>query len=79
MRELADAINESVSDSSSFMAVMDKMENAGYEVLLVLEAVVEVRTRKKCSNLDQEGALQPLSPPRLVSSDRAGPEIPSVF
>lgn len=45
MQELQDAIHESLSDSSSFATVLDKIERAGYDLSLVVEAILEVKAR----------------------------------
>ena len=62
MRELEDAINESLSESNSFAAVVKRMKHAGYDLSIVLEAIVEVSTKKKV-DVETEAA-EPPSPPR---------------
>lgn len=40
MRELGNAINESLSESERINAVIEEIKEAGYEVFLVLEATI---------------------------------------
>jgi hypothetical protein len=50
IEELGDAINSSLADSDRFAAVMAEMEQAGYNVFVVLEASLGFRKKD-----DQEG------------------------
>jgi len=58
LRELKDAINESLGDSSSFASVLSRMEDAGYDVSLVLEAIIEVSRKTESATELGEGELQ---------------------
>jgi hypothetical protein len=40
MRELGDAINESLSDSEQIAEVISRIKSGGYDVFLVLEATI---------------------------------------
>ena len=42
MKELGDAINESLSDSESIAEVVSRIREGGYDILLVLEATIGV-------------------------------------
>ena len=42
MKELGDAINESLSDSDRIAAAIGEIKRAGYDVFLVLEATIGV-------------------------------------
>jgi hypothetical protein len=43
MKELGDAINESLSDSERIAEVVSRIKEGGYEIFLVLEATIGVR------------------------------------
>lgn len=43
MKELGDAINESLSDSESIAEVVSRIKEGGYDIFLVLEATIGVR------------------------------------
>jgi len=43
MKELGEAINESLADSESIAEVMSRIREGGYDLLLVLEATIGVR------------------------------------
>jgi len=42
MKELGDAINESLSDSEQISEVVSRIEEGGYDIFLVLEATIGV-------------------------------------
>ncbi len=42
MKELGDAINESLSDSESIAEVVSRIKEGGYDIFLVLEATIGV-------------------------------------
>ena len=65
MKELGDAINESLSDSDRIAAAIGEIKRAGYDVFLVLEATIGF-------NRQDEEARTPS--PELVSSRRKGSE-----
>src|SRR6202049_4735744 len=46
MKELGDAINESLSDSDRIAAAIGEIKRAGYEVFLVLEATIGFNKRE---------------------------------
>jgi hypothetical protein len=63
MKELGDAINESLSDSDRIAAAIGEIKRAGYDVFLVLEATIGFNKH------DEETAA-----PQLVSSRRKNAE-----
>ena len=46
MKELGDAINESLSDSDRIAAAIGEIKRAGYDVFLVLEATIGFNKRE---------------------------------
>ena len=55
MKELGDAINESLSDSDRIAAAIGEIKRAGYDVFLVLEATIGFNRRDENSeDEDQE-------------------------
>ena len=46
MRELGDAINESLSDSDRIASAIGEIKSAGYDVFLVLEATIGFNKRE---------------------------------
>ena len=46
MKELGDAINESLSDSDRIAAAIGEIKRAGYDVFLVLEATIGCNKRE---------------------------------
>jgi hypothetical protein len=46
MKELGDAINESLSDSDRIAAAIGEIKSAGYDVFLVLEATIGFNKRE---------------------------------
>ena len=53
MKELGNAINESLSDSDRIAAAIGEIRRAGYDVFLVLEATIGFNKREEAS--DEEG------------------------
>ena len=47
MKELGEAINESVSDSEQIARVISRMKAGGYDVFLVLEATIGFNRREE--------------------------------
>ena len=47
MKELGDAINESLSDSDRIAATIGEIKRAGYDVFLVLEATIGFNKREE--------------------------------
>lgn len=62
MKELGDAINESLSESEQISDVISKIKQGGYDVFLVLEATIGFNRRDE----------QPVGKPSLVKGDRKG-------
>lgn len=62
MKELGEAINQSISDSDEIAEVISRIKAGGYDVFLVLEATIGFNQREE----DEEPALASRkSPPRL--------------
>jgi hypothetical protein len=65
MKELGDAINESLAESDQIAEVISKIKAGGYDVFLVLEATIGFNKHEE----------QPASKSTLVkSSSKTGPE-----
>ena len=64
MKELGEAINESLSESDQIAEVISKIKAGGYDVFLVLEATIGFNKREE----------QPASKPTLVTSRKSEPE-----
>jgi hypothetical protein len=64
MKELGDAINESLSESEQISDVISKIKQGGYDVFLVLEATIGFNRR------DEE----PVGKPTLVKDKKGDPE-----
>jgi hypothetical protein len=61
MKELGDAINESLSDSDRIAAAIGEIKRAGYDVFLVLEATIGFNKREagdEEEDSDQEEAVK---------------------
>src|SRR5437016_7642115 len=52
MKELGDAINESLSDSDRIAAAIGEIKRAGYDVFLVLEATIGFNKRTESDDND---------------------------
>jgi len=64
IKELGDAINESLSDSERIADVMSRIRNAGYDLFLVLEVTIGFNKRGEASlvhrhKLNAEGRTDP--------------------
>lgn len=68
MKELGDAINESLSDSEQIAEVIGKIKSGGYDVFLVLEATIGF-------NRHDENAEEGTSRPTLVKSGATEPDL----
>ena len=64
MKELGEAINESLSDSEQIAEVIARMKADGYDVFLVLEATIGFNKRDE----------QESSRPALVNSRKVDPD-----
>ncbi len=63
MKELGDAINESLSDSDRIAAAIGEIKRAGYDVFLVLEATIGFNKREdKRTTAQDEGETVELEP-----------------
>ena len=64
MKELGDAINESLSDSDRIAAAIGEIKRAGYDVFLVLEATIGFNKREENEEEDgpDEGETVELEP-----------------
>jgi hypothetical protein len=71
IKELGDAINESLSDSERIADVMARIRGAGYDLFLVLEVTIGFNKRGEVSIHRQKLSAEPRSDPefRLTSQD----------
>ena len=72
VKELGDAINESLSDSERIAEVMSRIRNAGYDLFLVLEVTIGFNKRGEVNlvhrqKLNAEGRPDPQF--RLTTQD----------
>jgi hypothetical protein len=65
MKELGDAINESLSESDQIAEVISKIKSDGYDVFLVLEATIGFNKRDGEESGDK---------PALVNASKGDPE-----
>ncbi len=65
MKQLGDAINDSLSDSDQIATVISKIKAGGYDVFLVLEATIGFNKR------EEEGAGRP----RIVKPQGNTPDL----
>src|SRR5438270_1247314 len=63
MKELGDAINESLSESEQISDVIGKIKQGGYDVFLVLEATIGFNRREEQA---------PVGRPALVKGEKKG-------
>lgn len=69
MKELGDAINESLADSDSIAEVVSRIKEGGYDIFLVLEATIGVS--KPGEKADKTSLVTTLSSnPELKVSDQ---------
>ena len=64
MKELGEAINESLSESDQIAEAISKIKGSGYDVFLVLEATIGFNKRDE----------QAVAKPTLVAARRSDPE-----
>ncbi len=55
MKELGEAINESLSDSDRIAAAIGEIKRAGYDVFLVLEATIGFNKREEGEEETEDG------------------------
>lgn len=60
MKELGDAINESLSDSEQISEVVSRIKDGGYDIFLVLEATIGVSKQGE-KNSDKTSLVSTLS------------------
>ncbi|MBV9610699.1 MAG: hypothetical protein JO187_14140 [Acidobacteria bacterium] len=61
MKELGDAINESLSESDDIAEVISRIKGDGYDVFLVLEATIGFNKRDNEQDTDTSSATVPSS------------------
>lgn len=69
IQELGHAINASLSDSDRFAAVMAEMEQAGYDVYVVLEASLGFRRKGEQSEIESHEAEIRIAPEAKPASN----------
>lgn len=70
MKELGDAINESLSDSEQISEVVSRIKEGGYDIFLVLEATIGVSKQGE-KNSDKTSLVSTMSSnPDLKVSDQ---------
>lgn len=70
MKELGDAINESLSDSEQISEVVSRIKEGGYDIFLVLEATIGVSKQGE-KNSDKTSLVSTMSSnPELKVSDQ---------
>ena len=67
MKELGNAINESLSESGSMAEVIAEIRQSGYDVYLVLEATIGLNKRKSEGTGAELGSSTPSGPPSELS------------
>ncbi len=65
IKELGDAINESLSDSERIAEVMSRIRNVGYDLFLVLEVTIGFNKRGEVNLVHRQ---------KLSADDQANPE-----
>jgi hypothetical protein len=63
MKELGDAINQSLSDSKLIGEVVSRIKELGYDIFLVLEATVAVSKKSESGTTDSSFTEADLLPP----------------
>lgn len=66
MKQLGEAINESLSDSEQIAEVISRIKSDGYDVFLVLEATIGFNRRDEDAETDDK--------PTLVNARKIDPE-----
>ena len=57
MKQLGDAINESLSDSDQIAEVISRIKSGGYDVFLVLEATIGFNRRDESEDVEETSVL----------------------
>ena len=70
MKELGDAINESLSDSEQISEVVSRIKEGGYDIFLVLEATIGVSKQGEKANDKTSLVTTMSSNPELKVSDQ---------
>jgi hypothetical protein len=68
MKQLGDAINDSLSDSDQIATVISKIKAGGYDVFLVLEATIGFNKREEEETSGRPSIVKPASAPDLKIS-----------
>ena len=70
MKELGDAINESLGESEQIADAIGRIKASGYDVFLVLEATIGFNKRNGEEDADEDGAdsAEPDTAPRTFQS-----------
>jgi hypothetical protein len=69
MKELGEAINESLSDSEQIAEVVSRIKDGGYDIFLVLEATIGVSKQGEKSS-DKTSLVTTLSNPEFKVNDQ---------
>ena len=69
MKELGEAINESLADSDSIAEVVSKIKEGGYDIFLVLEATIGV-SKPGEKPTDKTSLVTTIGSPELKVSDQ---------
>ncbi len=71
MKELGEAINGSLSDSEQIAEVVARIKEGGYDIFLVLEATIGVRSKQGERDADKTSLVSTLSTnPEFKVSDQ---------
>src|SRR3954447_20524368 len=76
MKELGEAINESLADSDQIAEVVTRIKDGGYDIFLVLEATIGV-SRPGEKTTDKTSMVHPREQSR-PKSQRTRPQVPEV-
>lgn len=71
MKNLGEAINDSLSDSDLIVEAIGEIKRAGYDVFLIFEITIGFDKRGQGDNNGEESPV-PLSPPIIKSEDLNG-------
>ena len=77
MKELGEAINESLADSEQIAEVVSRIKDGGYDIFLVLEATIGVSKPGEKSN-DKTSTGYHAHHESRIQDQRSGPQIPEV-
>src|SRR6202789_600582 len=72
MKELGDAINESLSDSDRIAAAIGEIKRAGYDVFLVLEATIGFNKREENDESEEGETIELATPPAESGRRKVG-------